>query len=402
MHESDIDALVETRRATAEGLTTEEYRERLAEELVGFRDAVEGDPQLAEEFLSHLDLGPARSFLASLYKRPPNLPAEAMLRASVLMALKQLRFYPEMERYLETHPEEAVLLGFREEDGMVLTPDEKTLWHFDNKRIGDRWDEVFVLLRDAVVEAARRLGLPIGQKTMQDATPIRARENDKEAEYNGHYKRKGYKLDTVDDLETGLPLAKRVKGLNDDEARNLIVLLEQLRKAGIVVREHWIDCGYTDYRELAWMGVNGIEPHYRMAVNWVHNEKGERDNILRIYQQHWKDEGFRPNADLDDILRFLFERGCTEEVGAYFRNPVMAKYHEDPDAHMKVYHLRSRKEGNHGYWKEHLGMETRMRVKGLARVDRYLTRNLCVILVAALTRLQNGVRTNLTSVAFLT
>jgi hypothetical protein len=80
----------------------------------------------------------------------------------------------------------------------------------------------------------------------------------------------------------------------------------------------------------------------------------------------------------------------------------MANYHEDPDAYMKDYHKRSRQEGSHGYWKEHLKVESRMRVKGLERVDRYATINLCVILAVALTRLQNGVRENLASVAFLT
>jgi hypothetical protein len=33
-------------------------------------------------------------------------------------------------------------------------------------------------------------------------------------------------------------------------------------------------------------------------------------------------------------------------------------------------------EGRHGYWKEHLELESRMRVKGKIKVDQYLTRNL--------------------------
>ena len=357
---------------------------------------------LAAEFLSYLGLDPVEGFLRGLYRRAPEYPAPAMLRTMFLMDLLQMVHYPEVERHLSTHPEQAVLLGFPMRDGEVLLPKWKNLWHFDQRRIGGKWDTVFSLLRDAMVRAGRKLGLRIGEKTMQDAIPIKALEHDKEAAYNGHYKIAGYKLDTTDDLEHAVPLAKLTTGINDDEAKNLIPELEELKRAGITVVEHTIDCGYTDYKELAWMGVNGIKACYRMAENWVHNEKGESQYLEHLYQKYWEDQEFRPKAPTERVLLFLFERGHVEEVGAHFRNQVMAKYHEDPDGHMKGYHKRSRKEGNHGYWKEHLGIERRLRVKGRARVDRFLTRNLSAVLAVALTRLQHGVRTNLISVAFLT
>ncbi|MCK4444363.1 MAG: hypothetical protein KAW09_07450 [Thermoplasmata archaeon] len=89
-------------------------------------------------------------------------------------------------------------------------------------------------------------------------------------------------------------------------------------------------------------------------------------------------------------------------MGAYFRNLKMDSYDEDPGAYIDVYHKRSRKEGNHGYWKEHLQPEKRLRRKGIERVDRYLTRNLCALLSVALNRLQHGIERNLTSIAYLT
>jgi len=402
MQETDIDDYVEKKRARAEGLTTEEYRAKLCEELRGFRDAIEGDPVLAAEFLSYLDLDPLEGFLAGLYRRAPEYPAPAMLRTALLFDLLKMAHYPDVERHLQTHPEQAVMLGFPCENGAVLTPKWKNVWHFDQRRVGGKWEQVFVLLRGALVSTGRKLGLRIGEKTMQDATPIEALEHDTEAKYNGHYKINGYKLDTTDDLEHAVPLAKLTTCINHDEAKNLVPELEELKSAGIVVEEHTVDCGYTDYEQLAWMGVNGIKACYRMAENWVHNEKGELPYLEQLYQKFWQDPEFRPGAPTEYVLRFLFERGCIEEVGAYFRNPVMAKYHADPDGHMKEYHKRSRKEGNHGYWKEHLGIESRLRVKGRARVDRFLTRNLCAVLAVALTRLQHGVRTGLTSVAFLT
>lgn len=82
----------------------------------------------------------------------------------------------------------------------------------------------------------------------------------------------------------------------------------------------------------------------------------------------------------------------------------MDRHEDNPVEYMKDYHFRNRQEGHHGYWKEHLEIEDRMRVKGKEKekVDRYLTRNLCTVLAVALCRLQHGVKENLTSVAYFT
>ena len=101
---------------------------------------------------------------------------------------------------------------------------------------------------------------------------------------------------------------------------------------------------------------------------------------------------------MDYILSFLLAQGEDEAVGAYFRNKAMDRESEDPIKYDDDYHLRNRQEGNHGYWKEHIDIEKRIRVKGKVKVDRYLTRNLCALLAVVLCRLQHGVKTNLTSV----
>lgn len=98
------------------------------------------------------------------------------------------------------------------------------------------------------------------------------------------------------------------------------------------------------------------------------------------------------------ILSFLLKGGY-EEVGSYFRHKTMKGYDEDSQSYLNVDHKRSRKEGNHGYWKEQLQLKERMRVRGLANVDRFLTRNLCALLSVALNRLQHGIKRNLTSIA---
>lgn len=105
---------------------------------------------------------------------------------------------------------------------------------------------------------------------------------------------------------------------------------------------------------------------------------------------------------MEYILSFLLSHDEVEGVGAYFRNKVMDRQLEDPIRFNGDYHLRNRQEGNHGYWKEHMDIEKRIRVKGRVKVDRYLTRNLCALLAVALCRLQHGAKSNLTSITYLT
>ncbi len=73
----------------------------------------------------------------------------------------------------------------------------------------------------------------------------------------------------------------------------------------------------------------------------------------------------------------------------------------DPVQYLRDYHLRSRKEGHQGYWKEHLSLQRRLRICGLHNVHMFLTRNLRTVMAVALNRLQHGVTEHLSSVAYL-
>lgn len=375
--------------------------EEILEKIKEFCDATGDNPVDAGEFLHHLNLSFLDGYFNELYSRKPDYPAVAMFKTMLLMDIRKMKFLTELERALKEDHELAEALGFVR-DGIVLIPGYKNLWHFCNIRLKGRWDELFALLRKEVVRRAEAFGLKMGEDTVQDATPIKALSHDEEAEYNAHYEVKGYKVDVVTDLKTGIPLSKRVTGINCDESNDLIPQLEEIMKAGINVKNHWIDGGYDDYHNLAWMGVHKIRAHHPVHKNWVHNEKGEVSKLKKLYNKHWKDEDYRANAPTESILLSLFEKGYDEEVGSFFRNDSMERYQEDPEAYERDYHKRSREEGNNGYWKEHLGIEDRLTVKGMERVDRYITRNMCALLAIALCRLQHGVKENLTSVAYFT
>jgi len=101
--------------------------------------------------LCHLDLEPVRNLPEGLYRRRPRYHAEAILRSMFFMDLRRMKFRTELERDLDKHPDEGKMLCFPVEDGRAHVTTVKNLWHLDRIRMGGKWDDLFRLLRDAVV-----------------------------------------------------------------------------------------------------------------------------------------------------------------------------------------------------------------------------------------------------------
>ncbi len=400
--EVEIEARIKKYRASEERLMPETILAKIEGIWKPFQDATPDNPMNADKFLSALNLDVLQDFFKGLYRRTPKYPAEAMLKAVLFMDLKKMKFFPELVRYFMSNPRAALALGFQMEEGKVNIPSKQNLWHFCNIRLKEHWETVFTLMRDESVATAKTLGLRLGEKTLEDAMPLQSRPRDSEAEYNDHYKIKGYKVDSVTDQNHFVPLSVKVTSINADEAKNLIPQLTALNRSEIRVEEHTIDGGYADYELIGWMGIHGIQGWYKIHTNWVYNTKGDEHYIRALYQHHWKDPGFKTHASLSEILSFLFKKGYTEEVGAFYRNQTMIAYTQNAQEYLKRYHVRSRQEGHHGYWKEHLALEDRLRTKGLERITRYVLRNFCSILAVVLCRLQHHCKDNLTSIAYLT
>ena len=365
-----------------------------------FRDGTAGKPVPAAEFLHSLKLGRVEEFLSSLYRRRPKYPPAAMLKSLVLMDLKRMLHYTELADYLKSNPLEAALLGFTGNGGSVEVPSVKTLWHFHNTRVGGGWDRLFEMLRDEVIAQGKSIDLGIGQRCAEDSIPIAAMKDDVDARYNDHYEITGYKFDTIDDIDHGLPMARKTVPANEGDAP---LLQEQVRSCmnAAGMSDLWIDGGYDSYENIGWLNINSIMPHFHIHGNWVLNPAGSVEHLQALYNRHWKDDGYGSGVSMEFMLAFLFNRGHHEDVGAYFRNTGMLRYESDPVSYLRDYHLRSRKEGHHGYWKEHLSLQRRLRVRGLKNVDMFLTRNMCTILAVALNRLQHGVKSHLASVTYL-
>lgn len=199
-----------------------------------------------------------------------------------------------------------------------------------------------------------------------------------------------------------IPMRTTLLDGNGSEGGCLLPSLEHIHGNGILPKVMYIDGGYTSYENIAIAQVRyGVELVYKIEADWVINPKGFDENLMRLYQKHWKDTGFRTYATLEDILRFLLDHGHLEEVGAHFRNMRMAEYEEAPDSYLDVYHQRNIGEGFNGYVKEQMDLERDI-PKGKERVRMHTLSRLLSVVVAALTRAQNGVYEDLGSVAYIT
>jgi hypothetical protein len=403
MTEVDIEDKIKRFRSAAERLVPEGLFDDLMSESEGFLDPDKYNPVDTAEFLHHLDIEFLVSMIRRRYKREPTYRIEAMVRSMMYMAIKKIKYYTELKNDLKSHPDVAGYLGFKRKNGEYQIPNNRTFWHFDNVRLKNSgMDELFSALRNEAVRVASTLGIELGKGTVEDATPIKSLPNDKEPEYNGHYKMKGYKLDITADIDERVPLSKKVIGINEDEGKCLKPSLEELSRAGMKVERDWVDGKYATFENIAYLGTKLIEANYPINRGWQYNFEVNDKHLEEIYQRHWKDKDFRPSASIDYILSFLDRKGLHKIVGSYFRNMKMAEYEECPDCYLDVYHRRNNGEALNGYLKDRLDLMTRMRVKGKEKVDRYLTKSLIALLAVVLNRLQHGVKDNLISVAYLT
>ena len=316
------------------------------------------------------------------------------------MILTNNRKITNIYRDMKTNPYQAKLLGFKK--GKL--PTYETIRDFINTRLTDELEEeLFYKFVKEIQLELKRYSDSLGEEVGEDATPIQAKRNDDEAEYNGYYKTKGWKKDITIDLKHKIPIAYSDIGINDDEAKCLIPNLEQLDKIDIQCKLNKIDNGYSDLVNIAHAKMKyNTELHYRIQDNWVMREDGTPKEIKRKYQKYWHDENFRVTDEIEYMLRFLYNEGHIEQVGAYYRNQKMLDYQNDPENNTKKINERSKSEWFNDYIKKHLGFDSIFPKKGKKAAFRSTTMSLIGILVVALVRVQNGITENLGSTVFLT
>jgi len=399
VQERDIDAVIKSFRKKQETLLNNNPTEKYS-----FINPTKETPVETSRVLRFLNLDWVDPVLQKLFPRFQWIKHRLYPRVKLMMFQKlrpDLRKVAEAYRVLQTDSEIARNLGFDPED----LPHYETIRHFINDLLDDETvKQVFYQEVGTIDQELHRHGERLGEKTLEDATIITAKRGDHEAEYNGYYEDWGWKKDLVLDQKHKVFLSYQDLGINEDEEQALPMNLAMLQQINIPVKENTVDGGYPSYKNITIAKhCFGTDLFYKPQQNWVHNPKGDLEEINHRYQHYWKKTSFNVYANLEDKLQFLYQQEDYEWVGAYYRNLQVHIYNRRMKHCTRRYRVeRNTNESFNNYLKQHMGFETSLPQKGRHQAFKHTTLCLIAINAIALTRLQNGVTTHLTSVAYLT
>ena len=389
----EIDNLIKTNRKKLEELI-----DKNAPKIPLFINPTESTPVETSEFLSHLNLEFLDPFLKKIFPRFERIKEKvyARIRLLLFMKLRGIKFISTAYRIIQTNEIIAENLGFDFDN----LPTYETIRHFINDLLLDELDTMFYSIVKEIDRNLRKNRDKIS-KASEDATVITAKRNDEEAKYSGYYKTKGWKKDLLRDSH-GIFISYEDMEINDNEGDALLHHLQKLKEVGIKLEELTVDGKYPTYENIAIAKCGyGTNLLYKPQKHWVYNEKGSVRKLHEKYSKYWRDNYYKANQSIDYELQFLYKKGEYEYVGAYFRNIQVKKYEVNEKLRKKIIRKRNGDEGFNSYIKQHVGFESDLPRKG--RKNAFFHTTLCLITLnmVALTRLQNGIKENLTSVAYL-
>jgi hypothetical protein len=303
----------------------------------GFIDPTPNTPVDAIKFLSFLDLSPVLAVLEEFYCESwrSRHPPEAMIRLLALYKLKRYRFLAELWRQLDD--ETLRLLGFK------WKPSYKTVWHFLNKRVGpEGLEAIHAALIKAINQALTAQGVHLGERIAGDATPVQAKRTDKEAAYNGYYKKHCYLVHRIVSYKTNLTLEWLITPGNIDEAQLTMPLLAKALFDGIRPKEAVFDNGYANYWNYEIANLLCIKLligfRRRAKLSWRGKPKTLKLRYRKMVKagkldvQKLEELGMHPDPDrnsLEDVLCALAIAGQHEYVDAYYRNLSLSEFRRD-------------------------------------------------------------------------
>ena len=375
----------------------------------GFIDPTPNTPVDALEFLSFLDLSPVLAVLEEFYCESwrSRHPPEAMIRLLALYKLRRYRFLTELWRQLDDQT--VKLLGFK------WKPSYKTVWHFLNKRVGpEGLEAIHAALIKAINQALTAQGIHLGERVAGDATPVQAKRADKEAAYNGYYKKRCYLVHHIICAKTGLTLNWVVAPGNVDEGQFMLPMLAKAMADGFKPKVLIVDNGYAHYFNYEIPNLLGIKLligfRKRSKLGW----RGKPKTLNLRYRKMVKAGklsaqklavlGMDANPDknsLEEVVCALAVAGQHEYAGAYYRNRSLAEFRRDRKGWQSMYAPpRSFIEGSHGHQKDWLDLDN-LAEKGLRKARLHAA--LCMLSEAAVacTRVQHGYFEVLTSCAYI-
>ena len=380
------------------------YRNATAESLDGlptpkkFVNPQEGRSVLAADFLAHLDLD--RPAINRVLKQAyPHLDILAGLKAEVharvrFTAWRTLKGFNELaiaHRLLVKDVHAQKQLGF-----VKGPPCYDTLREHENERLsGDLHDR----LLDALLIEQRRMFQNLGQKQVEDATPLEARRREEEAPYNPHYGVRMMKEEMRWDVEHEALLAQQYYHGLVNEGQWLPLLTRRVQAANIHGARLTVDGAYPSFEHIALQWRLGEPLAFKQQEGWRVDAEAAREDVLKRYQGYWKHDSFLSDANLDAKLRFLIDHGTVQDVeavGRYVRDAYLSTRSIEEDAVVK--RERSMNEGLNAEFKRLPVQPARRGTRELLRRAQACTLTLHLV---QLTRLQHGVTRQLCRTANL-
>lgn len=351
-------------------------------------------------------LSTLKKIIEPMFSRMPKYPIKARIKTCILFFFVGTGNLKDFHRRLIFHQLDwGKKLGYQKLGNAYDLPAYSTLHEFLKDYLGPAIYDNFDIFVKIVLEIAEMYGLQPGWRSSADSTPHESTVNDPEAEYSGYYKINGYKEHRLICVDTKIPLAYKVTGINEYDGDHIQDLIEKAEKGNAPIAELWVDQHYTSFENLSYYELESeIKAHYRIAKDWKIDTSITEEEIYRMYQKLWEHEEFLPgdhkDCTLNFQLKFIWENSSTKShrkaVGKFLRFKAQREYYETPKQYLAKQGVRSRIEGDFGVAKlfsilKLVTMRKTNSWKALISLRNFID------LLVALFRMDIGQKTNITS-----
>lgn len=328
------------------------------------------------EFLYFLAISDIEEYvLKTYYKRNPQYNVGAMIRLGIAYYFYKGKGYVRIVKSLTDR--DLALLKIKK------IPSKSEVHHFVHYRVGEkRFQEIMNMIAPKLYRRAKDTGY---NRLSQDSTPLEASRYDKYAEFNVHYNCKMDKGHIT--MQGPIPLWCTHTGGVANDSPYFKPHAYALAEHGVTSDIANMDGQYDSYENHAIsVHVLGAHPYITLREDATVNDEGTVEQIDHWCNKLWK-EGGSPKKPLEEKLKFLFEQGRIEQVGAYYRNKNLTEGmpKEKTD-------LRKEQERIHNHIKDTVKFDVRNRMnskKSLHIIAAFVSYQLLV-----LTALQNDLNPN--------
>ena len=261
------------------------------------------------EFLCFLSISDIEEYVQeTYYKRKPQYNVGAMIQLGIAYYFYKGKGYMRIANSLTEY--EIAMLKIKK------APSKSEIHDFIHYRLGENgFEEIMSRIVPALHHLANEKGY---NRLSQDSAPLEASRHDKNAEFNVHYCCKMDKGHIT--MQGPVPLWCTHTNGQANDSPHYKPHAYKLASLGVSAEFENMDGQYDSFENYAICAqVLGAYPYITLPEDAVVNEEGKIRRIDHWCNKLWK-EGGNPKDPIEEKLKFLFEHGRIEQVGAYYRN----------------------------------------------------------------------------------